>query len=128
MSDEFLKLINIVKELRDPETGCPWDIKQTHESLIKYLKEESEELIEAIQNNDFKNIEEELGDVLLQVILHSQIGSETKKFDIISVIKKLNEKLIRRHPHVFGDEKATSIEDVKRIWKEAKQNEKKIKN
>lgn len=120
---EFTTLTRIIEALRGPE-GCPWDRKQTHESLKKYLKEESEELFEAIDNQNEFEVEEELGDVLLQVMLHAQIAKENEQFTITDVIRTLNEKMIRRHPHVFGEEKATTEEDVMRIWKKAKAKEK----
>lgn len=124
-NNNFDELTNIITSLRDPEKGCPWDKKQTHKSLIKYLEEETLELKEAIKNNDYQNMEEELGDVLLQIMLHSQIAKENNKFDINDVIKKLNKKLVRRHPHVFGDEHAKTEEDVKAIWKKVKAKENK---
>lgn len=129
------KLIAVVKKLRDPEGGCPWDLEQDHQSLTPYLIEETYELIHAITEKDNKNMEEELGDVLLQVILHSQIGSEGNNFDIESVAGKIAEKMIRRHPHVF-DENVTnagesgekkSIKQIKQTWDEIKKLEKKKK-
>lgn len=119
---DFTTLLYIIETLRGPN-GCPWDQKQTHESLKKYLKEESEELIEAIDLQDEFMIEEELGDVLLQVVLHAQIAKENHHFSITDVIRTLNEKMIRRHPHVFSDVKAETIEEVMQIWKEIKDKE-----
>ncbi|MBB6061663.1 tetrapyrrole methylase family protein/MazG family protein [Thermosipho japonicus] len=101
---KFEKLINIMKQLRGPN-GCDWDKKQTHDSLIPYLIEEAYELIEEIKNKNYDNLKEELGDILLQVIFHAQIASEEGKFSIDDVIDAISEKLIRRHPHVFGNEK-----------------------
>ena len=119
---DFSTLLHIIETLRGPE-GCPWDQKQTHESLKKYLKEESEELFEAIDLQDAFMIEEELGDVLLQVVLHAQIAKENNNFSIFDVIRTLNEKMIRRHPHVFGNTKAETVEEVMQIWKEIKEKE-----
>ena len=104
----FEKLKDVIADLRHPTEGCPWDLKQSHESLLKYLLEESYEFIEAVEEKDPKKMEEEIGDVLMQVLLHAQMGSEKKLFDIESVSAKLAEKLIRRHPHVF-EKKNTSI-------------------
>ena len=102
---EFSQLRHIIAELRGPN-GCPWDKKQTHESLRKYLLEESYELIEAINEGDIDHIIEELGDVLLQVMLHSQVGEDEGYFSIDDVIEGISDKMIRRHPHVFGEEQA----------------------
>lgn len=112
--------------LRSPG-GCPWDLKQTHQSLLKYLREESQEVVVAVRKKDWDNLEEELGDVLLQILFHSRIAEERGAFTIENVIDTLNRKLIRRHPHVFGKgkkEKLTAAE-VKRRWNIIKQSEKK---
>ena len=113
----------IIAQLRAPG-GCPWDIKQTHESLKKCLIEESGEVIEAIDNKDDENLCEELGDVLLQVVMHAQIASEQKRFTMEDIIQGVSEKMIRRHPHVFGDAKADSPEESLSLWKEIKRREK----
>lgn len=118
----FSHLTEIVARLRAPD-GCPWDRKQTHESLRPYLLEESYELLEAIASRDSDAMADELGDVLLQVLLHSQIAQEEGQFDIYDVIANLAEKLIRRHPHVFGDAKAKNATEVKQKWEEIKQEE-----
>ncbi|WP_026583002.1 nucleoside triphosphate pyrophosphohydrolase [Bacillus sp. J33] len=120
---EFSKLRSIIAELRGPN-GCPWDLKQTHESLKKYLIEEAYELIEAIDNEESEHMAEELGDVLLQVMLHAQIGEDEGYFTIDDVIQGLSEKMIRRHPHVFGDVQAENEEDVLKNWQSIKQEEK----
>lgn len=120
---EILK--DVILELRHPDTGCPWDLEQTHDSLLKFLLEESYEFIEAVEEKDSAKMEEEIGDVLLQVLLHAQLGSEAGKFDIESVSKKLSDKLIRRHPHVFED-KSTKL-DPKQVlinWDRIKKEEK----
>lgn len=120
---DFSKLRSIIAELRGPN-GCPWDKKQTHESLKKYLIEEAYELIEAIDNEDTEHMMEELGDVLLQVMLHAQIGEDEGYFAIDDVIEGLSEKMVRRHPHVFGDAQAENEEDVLKNWQSIKQEEK----
>ena len=117
------ELLNIVAELRG-EHGCPWDKAQTHESLIKCLQEESGEVIEAIQKKDDENLCEELGDVLLQVLMHSQIAAEGQRFTIEDVVDMLAKKLVRRHPHVFGDQKALTPEEGLASWEAVKRMEK----
>ncbi|MDR1522772.1 MAG: hypothetical protein LBS29_02260 [Endomicrobium sp.] len=124
---EFDKLVTIFVKLRSKD-GCVWDKEQTHESLIKHLFSESRELKKAVEKQDMRNLEEELGDILLQVVFHSQIAKENKKFDIASVIENLNKKLIRRHPHVFGNCKAKTIKDVEEVWRKVKKKEKALKN
>ncbi|MFO1441917.1 nucleoside triphosphate pyrophosphohydrolase [Bacillus sp. Bva_UNVM-123] len=120
---KFAKLREIIAELRGPN-GCPWDKKQTHETLKKYLIEETYELIEAINEDDIDHMIEELGDVLLQVLLHAQIGEDNGYFSIDDVIEGLSQKMIRRHPHVFGHVKAHTEADVLRNWQAIKQEEK----
>lgn len=120
---DFANLRNIISTLRGPN-GCPWDKKQTNESLRKYLIEEAYELIDAIDSQDDDAIIEELGDVLLQVLLHAQIGEDEGYFSIDDVIEGVSKKMIRRHPHVFGDETANDSEEVVGLWKEIKKQEK----
>lgn len=119
----YEELLNIVAELRG-EHGCPWDKAQTHESLIKCLQEESGEVIEAIQKKDDETLCEELGDVLLQVLMHSQIAAEGQRFTIGDVVDMLAKKLVRRHPHVFGDQKALTPEEGLASWEAVKRMEK----
>jgi len=121
--EKFVKLVEILEKLRG-EHGCPWDKKQTHTSLMKYLFEESNEYNEAVKKQDYDNMKEELGDVLLQVIFHAQIAKENGKFDIYDVLDSINEKMIRRHPHVFGNSKATTEEEIRIEWEKIKQLEK----
>ena len=124
MKNTFAELVETFAILRGPN-GCPWDKKQTHESLIKNMREEAEELVHAIEKKDIDNMKEELGDVLLQVLLHAQIAKEEGFFTIDDVIQVLYDKLHRRHPHVFGNHaKATSPEEALAVWKEMKQREK----
>lgn len=121
--DKFAQLVETIAVLRGPD-GCPWDKKQTHESLIKCLQNESQELIDAIHHQDDENMKEELGDVLLQVLMHAQLAREEGKFDIYDVVTYLDEKLHRRHPHVFGDHaKAATAEEALAVWREMKKKE-----
>ena len=117
------KLIQIIAKLRSPE-GCPWDREQTHESLRENMLEEAYETIDAIELGKDEDLKEELGDVLLQVILHSQIASEENRFDIDDVAKVISEKIIRRHPHVFGETKVSGVEEVYANWEKIKKEEK----
>jgi tetrapyrrole methylase family protein / MazG family protein len=119
----FFKLREIIAELRGPN-GCPWDKEQTHESLKKYLIEETYEVIEAIDSGDIDHLIEELGDVLLQVMLHAQIGEDEGYFAIEDVIEGIAAKMIRRHPHVFGNGQAEDSDAVVRTWQEIKKQEK----
>ncbi|MCP9887636.1 nucleoside triphosphate pyrophosphohydrolase [Cyanobium sp. ATX 6A2] len=96
------ELVAVVARLRDPETGCPWDLEQTHASLVPYVLEEAHEVADAIRHGDDRHLEEELGDLLLQVVLHARIASEAGRFDLERIARGLSAKLIRRHPHVFG--------------------------
>lgn len=126
MSHHFTKVVEIMAALR-AEKGCPWDRKQTHESLKPYLLEEAYEVLETIDQHDMPKLKEELGDVLLQVVFHSQIAAERGTFTIESVLETLAEKLIRRHPHVFGpgDQApgVTTSEHVLSQWEQIKQAE-----
>lgn len=119
----FESLVYLFEHLRGP-AGCPWDRKQTHKSLRPYLVEETYEFLEAVAKNDEEAMADELGDVLLQVILHAQIAKESEAFDIYEVIENLVEKMIRRHPHVFGEQQMDTAEEVKITWDEIKQQEK----
>ncbi len=118
------ELLEIIKILRSPQ-GCSWDRAQTHESLKKCLTDETEEVLQAIDNQDDDNLCEELGDVLLQVLLHSEIAKERGAFEFSDVVQMLCEKLIRRHPHVFGDAKRPETpEEGLAMWRAVKQQEK----
>ena len=118
--DEFVETI---ATLRAPG-GCPWDQEQTHESMKKCLMDEAEEVLAAIDAKDDDNLCEELGDLLLQVVMHAQIAAEEGRFTIEDVIRGVNDKMIRRHPHVFGDVKIDSLEDQLKLWEEIKAKEK----
>lgn len=122
----FDQFCNIIAKLRAPD-GCPWDRKQTAESLKKSLLEECNEALEAIDKKDNENLCEELGDVLLVVGMIARIKEEEGKFNISDVLSGVNDKLIRRHPHVFGDAKASSPEEVLKLWNQVKEAEKKKK-
>lgn len=122
---DFADLIEIIARLRAPG-GCPWDMEQTHESMKECLLEEAGEVIEAIDNKDDENFCEELGDLLLQVVMHAQIAAEEGRFTMDDVIQGISAKMIRRHPHVFGDVKVNSVEEGLDLWKQIKANEKAI--
>jgi len=121
--DLFDQFVATISKLRHPTEGCPWDLKQTHKSLIKYLIEETFEAVEAIEKGQHEQIKDELGDILLQVVLHSVIANENNHFDISDVIEGINAKMIRRHPHVFSDLRVESIDEVKKNWEEIKKSE-----
>lgn len=123
----YPELLDIIAELRS-DHGCPWDKAQTHESMIPCLRDECEEVVQAIQEEDDENLCEELGDVLLQVLLHAQIAKEEGRFTMEDVVNGLAEKMIRRHPHVFGNEEYGSPEQNRLRWEEIKRQEKEAKN
>ncbi len=117
------RLIEIISILRG-ENGCSWDREQTHSSLRRNMLEEAYETVDAIDDNDSKHLQEELGDVLLQVVLHSQIAKEENRFNIEDVAKGISDKLIHRHPHVFGNIKVNSTDEILDNWEELKKEEK----
>ena len=125
MSSELIRLREVMDKLRSPG-GCPWDAEQDHTSLLKYLLEESYEFIESVENNDREAMQEELGDLLLQVYFHSRMAEEDAKqpFNIEDVAKSVADKLIRRHPHVFSGEVVDSSADVLENWEKQKAAEK----
>ena len=125
MSSELIRLREVMDKLRSPG-GCPWDAEQDHSSLLKYLLEESYEFIESVENNDRVAMQEELGDLLLQVYFHSRMAEEDAKqpFNIEDVAKSVADKLIRRHPHVFAGEIVDSSADVLENWEKQKASEK----
>ena len=120
----FEELKGIIAKLRDPEKGCPRDREQTFESLKQYLDNESREVMEAVDHKDMENLCEELGDVLFQVMIYSQIGEEKGLFTIDDVIDGICRKMVYRHPHVFGDLKLDSAEECNALWQELKKSEK----
>ena len=121
-------LVDVVKRLRNPKNGCPWDIQQTSKSLAKYTLEEAYEVTEAIESNNYRELEGELGDLLLQVIYHSIIAAEKKKFSIEDVIDTSVKKMKSRHPHIFmRDESIKTVQDVNEFWETQKKYERKKK-
>lgn len=120
----FLKFRDTIAALRDPVSGCPWDLEQDHRSLRPYLLEEAHEVLEAIDAGDDSSLCDELGDLLLQVVLHSQLAAERKAFTLADVIRRVDEKMIRRHPHVFGETTAADSGEVLRNWEQIKAGEK----
>ncbi len=122
----YEELLDVIAQLRS-EHGCPWDKAQTHESLIPCLRNECEEVVQAIEQHDEENLCEELGDVLLQVLLHARIAEEEGSFSMKDVVNGLAEKMVRRHPHVFGDEEYGSPEQNQARWEEIKRQEKEEK-
>jgi len=125
MKSQLLRLLEVMDRLRSPG-GCPWDAEQTHQSLIKYLLEESYEFVDSVDEDDRQAMREELGDILLQVYFHSRIAEEhpTDPFSIEDVAAGIADKLIRRHPHVFGDVEVNGTEDVLANWEQLKAAEK----
>ena len=123
-SKDVSRLVEIMRALRAPETGCPWDVEQTFESIIPYTLEEAYEVAEAIAKSDMPNLEEELGDLLLQVVYHAQMADEAGHFSMDDVVLGITKKMIRRHPHVFGDEEARSAGMAKGMWEKIKAEEK----
>ena len=128
-SEALINLIRVVSRLRNPNDGCPWDRIQTHESLVPYIIEEAYEVVNAIRINDKNNLKEELGDLLLQIILHSEIASEKNQFTMQDVINEIHEKLIRRHPHIFNiKSQDLTVEEVEENWQKIKLKEKSGEN
>lgn len=121
---ELIRLVAVMRRLRDPDDGCPWDLEQDHQSLTGYLLEEAYELVETIEDGDDDGLAEELGDVLLQVVFHARVAQDRDAFGIDEVARGIADKLIRRHPHVFADGDAETAEDVQRNWDQLKTEEK----
>ncbi|TET55274.1 MAG: nucleoside triphosphate pyrophosphohydrolase [Actinobacteria bacterium] len=118
----FQQLIDIMAKLRGPD-GCPWDKEQTADTIKGHLIEEAYEVVEAINKKDYKELKEELGDLLLQIVFHSQIAKEENKFELKDVIEAINEKLIRRHPHIFAGKEVKGTDEVLKHWEEIKKEE-----
>lgn len=123
-----LKSLEKIMEILLSEKGCPWDKEQNHSSLIKYMREETEEAATAVEKEDWENLKEELGDVLLQIAFHCELARKENRFTMADVIRGINEKMVRRHPHVFGAEHLNSSEAVLKQWGEIKKEEKLRKN
>ena len=122
-NSEFARLVEIMKRLRGPK-GCPWDLEQDHASLKTYLLEETHEVLDAIDSGDASALADELGDLLLQVVFHAQIASENKEFTIVDVARGIADKMVRRHPHIFGNVKADDVATVLKNWDDIKATEK----
>jgi MazG family protein len=121
---ELLRLVDVMRQLRDPATGCPWDLEQDHATLRRYLVEETYELLHAIEEEDDVELQEELGDVLLQVVFHAQVARDREAFTIDDVARGIADKLVRRHPHVFADGDASTAAEVQEHWDRLKGEEK----
>jgi len=122
IGDKFANLVAIMEKLRSPE-GCPWDREQTHASLRQYLLEETYEVLECIDRQRFEDLRLELGDLLLQVIFHAQLAAEAGRFTIAEVVDAISDKMLRRHPHVFGGAKVSSVQEQTVLWERSKQKE-----
>ncbi len=123
-SRDISRLNEIMAALRTPETGCPWDLEQTFATIVPYTLEEAYEVADAIERGDVANLREELGDLLLQVVFHARMAEEEGRFDFGDVVDAITRKLIRRHPHVFGDARDLSSDEVKALWGRIKAEEK----
>ena len=121
------RLKRIMAQLRDPETGCPWDVEQNFASIAPYTIEEAYEVADAIETGDMEALKDELGDLLLQVIFHSQMADERRVFDFDEVTESISDKMVRRHPHVFKDDHVGDAEAQTRAWEETKARERKAK-
>lgn len=121
--DSVQKLLHIMSRLRDPATGCPWDLRQTYASIVPYTLEEAYEVADAIQRGDMRELRDELGDLLFQVVFYSQIASEEGHFDFAQVAEGICEKMLRRHPHVFSDAEYDSDQALRHAWESAKARE-----
>jgi MazG family protein len=120
----FREFVAIVQSLRTPGTGCPWDLEQTHQTLRRYVLEEANEVLDAIDRGDDAALREELGDLLLQVVLHAQLAADRGAFTIVEVVRDITTKMVRRHPHVFGNVTVSDSAEVARNWAEIKAAEK----
>ena len=123
-SRDIGRLLEIMAALRTPKTGCPWDLEQNFATIAPYTLEEAYEVADAIARDDLTDLKEELGDLLLQVVFHARMAEEQRAFDFGDVVQAITEKLIRRHPHVFGDERSQTPEAVKGLWERIKAEEK----
>ena len=123
-TDSIENLRDIMRALRDPDSGCPWDLEQSFETIVPYTIEEAYEVADAVERGDMTDMADELGDLLLQVVFHAQIASEAGLFTFDDVVSQIIAKMIRRHPHVFGDAKARSVGAVKGMWEDIKAAEK----
>jgi ATP diphosphatase len=120
---ELQKLLKIMVDLRDPKSGCPWDVAQSFDSIAAYTVEEAYEVADAIECGDMADLKNELGDLLFQVVFHAQMASENNQFDFVDVVNEINNKLVRRHPHVFGDDKTRDEAKLYSDWERHKKKE-----
>ena len=127
ITEAVLSLVNIMRQLRDPKDGCPWDLKQTHASISPYTIEEAYEVAEAIKNNDDTALCDELGDLLLQIVFQAQIASEAKTFGLADIANAINRKMIHRHPHIFDKENLKDADGVRTQWEDIKEREREAK-
>lgn len=123
-SRDIERLVEIMRALRDPQTGCPWDVEQSFDTIVPYTIEETFEVVDAIERRDAEDLREELGDLLLQVVYFAQLASEDGLFDFADVVETVTTKMIRRHPHVFGDRSARDARSAKGQWERIKAEEK----
>lgn len=127
-ADALIELLRIMRSLRDPEAGCPWDRQQTHQSIARYVVEEAYELQDTIERNDVAELRDELGDLLFQVVFHAQMAAECGDFDFHDVVRAICDKLVRRHPHVFGDEHVDNADHQTEAWEAHKAAERQAKD
>ena len=128
MSVAIQELLDIMRALRDKDNGCPWDLQQDFRSLAPYAIEEAYEVADAIERGDFDDLRDELGDLLLQVVFHAQLAKERGLFEFDDVVAAINDKMLRRHPHVFGDERVASAEAQTAAWEEHKKREREARS
>ncbi len=126
-SRDIQRLLDIMAALRTPGSGCPWDLEQSFATIVPYTIEEAYEVADAVERGDFADLRDELGDLLLQVVFHSRMAEETGRFDFGGVVEAITAKMIRRHPHVFGDAKNLTPDQVKALWGEIKSEEKRLR-
>ena len=126
-SRDIQRLLDIMAALRTPGSGCPWDLEQSFATIVPYTIEEAYEVADAIERGDFADLRDELGDLLLQVVFHARMAEETGRFDFGGVVEAITAKMIRRHPHVFGDARNLTPDQVKGLWGEIKSEEKRLR-
>lgn len=128
MVSKIEKLLKVMSELRDPETGCPWDLQQSFKSIVPHTLEEAYEVAEAIETGDLNDLRDELGDLLFQIVFYAQLAEEQKAFDFNQIVDGIVDKLIRRHPHVYGDASVLDAEAQTQAWEQQKTGEREQKN
>jgi MazG family protein len=128
MSKSLDRLLDIMARLRDPKDGCPWDVEQSFETIAPYTIEEAYEVADAIARGDLEDLRDELGDLLLQVVFHAQMAREVDAFAFDDVADAISDKMVRRHPHVFGDETVTGLDQQRRAWEDQKADERREKS